>query len=100
VPIERAQIDRPDLTARRARERKPREASRDGGPDRRVEPQGSTAGLPRVPDRNNLLRFDDRLALGLGASGLGRCLSGGALAVLSSSVRTHYTGANWSHTNV
>ena len=38
MPIERAQLGRPELTARGARERKPRQFGCDRGADRRIEP--------------------------------------------------------------
>jgi len=36
-----------------------------------IEPQGSAAGPPRVPDGDDLLRIGNRLALGLGSLRLG-----------------------------
>jgi len=45
--------------------------------------------LTGVLDRNNLLRVSDGLAFGFGALRLGRSLSGGALALLRSTVRSH-----------
>jgi hypothetical protein len=61
----------------------------DRGPDRRVEPQGASAGLPRVPDGDDLLGLGDRLALGLGALGVSRGSGGRAFPFLCSAVRSH-----------
>jgi hypothetical protein len=61
----------------------------DGGADRWIEPQRSAAGLPRVPNGNNLLSVSDRLALGLGTLDLGSSIGGRTLAILRSAVRTH-----------
>jgi hypothetical protein len=45
----------------------PGQPSRNRGADRRVEPQRTAAGLASIPDRDDLLRVRDRLALGVGA---------------------------------
>jgi hypothetical protein len=47
-----------------------------------IESQGSAARLPRVPDRDDLLRIGDRLALGLDALGRFRRPRGCALPAL------------------
>ena len=80
---------RATLVARRARERKPRDTGGDRGADRGIEPQCPPAGLPRIPDTDDLLRIDDRLALGLGALGLGGCTGGDALSFLCSAMGAH-----------
>jgi hypothetical protein len=74
VPIQRAQINSADLLARRARVGEPRNAGRDGGADRRIEPQLACASLARIPYRDNLLRINDRLALNPGAFCRLRCV--------------------------
>jgi hypothetical protein len=76
VPVECAEVDRPDLAAGRAGEAQPRKSRCNRCAYRRVEPQGPAAGLTRVPDGHDLLRVDDGLALGFGTGGL-RCSSGG-----------------------
>jgi hypothetical protein len=89
MPVEGAQIDGPELPARRAGEREPRQPGRDGGTDSRVEPQRAAAGLARVPNSDDLLRVGDCLALGLGAPCLSRRPRCGALSFLCSAVRVH-----------
>ncbi len=89
MPIERPQVDRAVLPAGRARVGQPRDASSNSGADRRIEPQRSPASLARVPDRHDLLRIGERLALGLGAPGLSRSTCSGALSFLRSAVGTH-----------
>ena len=58
MAIERAEINRADHPASRAVERQPRQAGGDGRSDRRLEPQGPSAGLTGVPDSHDLLSFD------------------------------------------
>jgi hypothetical protein len=52
--------------------------------DRGIEPQSTPAGLPRVPDSDDLLRISDRLAIGLGALRFCRGTRGSALPFLRS----------------
>ena len=54
----------------------PGQPSRNRGADRRIEPQRTAASLASIPDRDDLLRVRDRLALGLGALRLLRCPRG------------------------
>ena len=89
MPIERAEINRANLLARRAGERKPRDAGRDGGADSRVEPEFTPASLPGIPDADDLLGFSECLALGPGAFGRFRRTRGGAFSFLRSAVRSH-----------
>jgi hypothetical protein len=89
MPVEGAQIKRADLSARRARVGQPREAGRYGSADRRIEPQLASASLAPIPYRDNLLRIDDGLALGLGAFCRLRCACSSGFAFLCSPVRTH-----------
>jgi hypothetical protein len=65
------------------------QGDRNRRPNRRVKPQRSPASLPRVPNRNHLLRINDRLAVGLGTLRLGGCTRGGSLAFLRSAIGTH-----------
>src|SRR5262249_22907636 len=51
--------------------------------------QGAPAGLPRVPDRDDLLRIVDRFALGFDALRLFRSSGGGSFALLAAAVRSH-----------
>ena len=89
MTVESAQVYRGVLPATRAGQREPRQPGRDGSADRRIEPQRAPACLPGIPDGNDLLRFRNRLALGLGALGLGGTTCGGAFPFLCSAVRTH-----------
>ena len=57
--------------------------------DRRIEPKLAPARLAGVPDRHDLLRIGDSLALGLGALGFLGGSGDGTLAFLCSAVRTH-----------
>jgi hypothetical protein len=72
MTIESPQVYRGVLPAARTGEREPRQSGRDGIADRRIEPQRAPACLPRIPDGNDLVRFGNRLAFGLGALGLSR----------------------------
>jgi hypothetical protein len=69
MPIQRAQINRADLLARRAQIGEPGDAGCNRSADRRVEPKRSAASLSRVPDSDDLLGLGDRLALSRGAFG-------------------------------
>ena len=89
MPIERAEIDQAYLAARRAGERKPREAGRDRGADCGIKPEFTPAGLPGIPDADDLLGFSECLALGPGAFGRFRRTRGGAFSFLRSAVRAH-----------
>jgi hypothetical protein len=89
MPIERAEIHGADLLTRRAGKRQPRDAGRDRGADRRVEPESPTAGLARIPDADDLLGLGNRLALDLGAFGRFSGTCGGALPFLRSAVRSN-----------
>ena len=71
MPVERAQIDGTNLTAGRTRVGEPGDASGNRGADGRVEPQGPTACLASVPDGNDLLRINDRLATAYRLSDIG-----------------------------
>jgi hypothetical protein len=51
-----------------------------------MEPQCPPANLPRIPDRNHLLRISDRSTLSLGTLRLGRGPRSGALAFLRSPI--------------
>jgi hypothetical protein len=51
-----------------------------------MEPQCPLANLPRIPDRNDLLRISDRSTLSLGTLRLGRGPRSGALAFLRSPI--------------
>ena len=89
MSIKGAQVDRPELSAGRARKCQPREPGRDGSTDCRVEPQGSPTSLTRIPDRDDLLRFGNRLALGFGTLRSFRGKGGGALSIQCAAVRSH-----------
>jgi hypothetical protein len=67
MPVESAQVNEADLTARSAQIAQPREPCRNRGTDSRIEPKLPTARLPRIPDRDDFLRLGDSLALSLGA---------------------------------
>jgi len=86
MPVQAAQLNRTPLAASGAGEAPPRVASRDGCADRGIEPQGSAAGLPCVPDSDDLLGFGNRLALGLSALGFLRRSGGGSLTFLRSAL--------------
>jgi hypothetical protein len=82
------EIDAPDLTTGRAREREPRKSGSDCRADRRIEPERAPTGLARIPDRDDLLRIGDGLALGLGALGCFRCSALALLCSLGSATRS------------
>jgi hypothetical protein len=89
MTVESARVYRGVLPATRAGQREPRDAGRDGSANRRIEPQGAPAGLSGIPDGDNLLRINNRLALSVGALRFGRSTCGGSLALLRSAVRIH-----------
>jgi hypothetical protein len=89
MAVESAQVYRGRLPAARAGQREPRQPGRDGSADRRIEPQRAPTCLAGIPDGNDLMRFGNRLALGLGALGFSRRTCCGSLAFLRSAVRTH-----------
>jgi hypothetical protein len=82
------QINKGVLSAAWAGERQPRQSGSNCGADRWIEPQRSAAGLPRVPNGNDLLGLSDGLAFSLIPLRLGSSLGGGSLAILWA-VRSH-----------
>ena len=85
MPIERAEINRANLPARRARERKPRDTGGDRGADCGIEPEFT----PDVPYTDDLLRISDRLAVRLDTLRISDRTRGDALSFLRSAVRAH-----------
>jgi hypothetical protein len=65
------------------------ETGRNGSPNCVIKPKLLPTGLPRIPDRNDLLRISDRLALSLRALSFLAGSGCGALALLCSTVRSH-----------
>jgi hypothetical protein len=84
MPIQRPQINQAENATPWAGEYQPGEAGCDGGADRRIEPQGSAAGLTGVLDLDDLLRLCGGLALFLSALGRFRSTRCGALSLLCS----------------
>jgi hypothetical protein len=69
MPVERAQVNRANLPAGRARIAEPRQPGRNRGAYRRIEPQRAPARLTRIPDSNDLLRLGDGRTLALMTTG-------------------------------